>query len=72
LARRAKVFLWTADPSHMINPISSAHVSDTQEVSKQPIPKTQPLVQTPKSGALSDDQVTLKSAGQIDHEGVRK
>lgn len=51
----------------MINPISSPHASDVQQTAK-PIPKAEPEVQTPKSGALSHDQVTLKSAGQVDRE----
>ncbi len=56
----------------MINPISNAHVNDTHEAPKPPVPKTVPQVQTPKSGALSHDQVTLKSAGEIDHDAGRK
>jgi len=61
-----------ADPIHMINPISNAHVNDVPEVSKPQISKSEPLVQTPKSGALSNDQVTLKSAGEVDHDAGRR
>jgi len=54
----------------MINPISSVHPSDVHQVSQPPAePKPDPQAQTPpvqKSGALSQDQVTLKSAGQAD------
>jgi len=54
----------------MINPISSAHPNDVQPVSHPPAePKPDPQAQTPpvqKSGAVSQDQVTLKSAGQVD------
>jgi len=56
----------------MINPIGSVHPNEAQQPPKPEIPKTQPLVQTPKSGALSDDQVTLKHAGEVDHDAGRK
>lgn len=60
----------------MITPISSSHVSDVHQVSQPPAePKPDPQAQTPpvpKSGALSQDQVTLKSAGQLDHEADRR
>jgi len=56
----------------MINPISSAHPTDVHQVSQQPAQvKPDPQAQTPpvpKSGQLSHDQVTLKSAGQVDHD----
>ena len=47
----------------MISPISSAHTSDVRQASQPPVQK---------SGALSQDQVTLKSAGQADHDGDGK
>ena len=60
----------------MINPISSAHPTDVQQVAHPPAePKPHPQAQTPpvlKSGAVSQDQVTLKSAGQVDHDGDSK
>jgi hypothetical protein len=56
----------------MITPINHAHASDVHESPKSPAPKPEPQVQTPKSGALSNDQVTLKSAGQADHDGDSK
>jgi len=62
----------TADPIHMINPISSSQANDAREASKPEIPKSEPVVQTPKSGALSNDQVTLKNAGEVDHDAGRK
>jgi hypothetical protein len=56
----------------MITPINSPHVSNVHQVSQPPAePKPDPHVQTSpvlKSGAVSQDQVTLKSAGQPDHE----
>jgi hypothetical protein len=54
----------------MITPIGNPHVSEAREVPPKPVPKPAPQAQTttPKSGDLSHDQVTLKSAGQPDHE----
>jgi len=56
----------------MITPISSAHPIDARQVAPPPAePKPDPHAQTPpvqKSGALSHDQVTLKSAGQPDQD----
>lgn len=60
----------------MINPISSAHPTDVHPVSQRPAEvKPDPQAQTPpvpKSGQLSHDQVTLKSAGQLDHDADSK
>ena len=63
----------------MISPISSVPARDVQQVhqvSQSPAePKPDPQAQTPpvpKSGALSQDQVTLKSAGQPDQDAGRK
>jgi hypothetical protein len=54
----------------MITPISRVHPADTHQVAKPPAePKPDPYAEAPpvpKSGALSHDQVTLKSAGQPD------
>ena len=55
----------------MINPIGSVHPNEAQQPPKPEIPKWEPLVQTPKSGALSSDQVTLKNAGEVDHDAGR-
>jgi hypothetical protein len=56
----------------MITPISSVHPAEVREVAQPPAdPKPDSQAQTPpvpKSGALSHDQVTLKSAGQPDHD----
>lgn len=53
----------------MISPISSEH---TSAAASQPSPeKTKHPAQAPptaKSGAVSSDQVTLKSAGQVDSD----
>jgi hypothetical protein len=56
----------------MINPISSPHTHEAQEVQKPQIPKVEPQIQTPQSGALWHDQVTLNSAGEVDHDAGRK
>jgi hypothetical protein len=57
----------------MITPINSVHPADVHQVSQPPAePKPDPDAETPpvpKSGALSHDQVTLKSAGQPDTDG---
>lgn len=54
----------------MITPINSFHPADVHQVSQPPSePRPDPHAETPpvaKSGALSQDQVTLKSAGQPD------
>jgi hypothetical protein len=56
----------------MINPISSVHPAVVQQVTHAPAEaKRDPQPQTPplrKSGEVSPDQVTLKNAGQVDHE----
>jgi len=60
----------------MISPISNAHANDVHQVEKASAPKPAPKPgppaqahQTVKSGELSHDQVTLKSAGDVDHDG---
>ena len=55
----------------MITPICSVHPTDVHQVAHPPAePKPDPRAQTPpvKSGEVSQDQVTLKSAGQPDHD----
>jgi hypothetical protein len=56
----------------MINPISSVHPAVVQQVAhSRAEAKPDPHAQTPpvrKSGEVSQDQVTLKSAGQVDHD----
>ena len=60
----------------MITPINSVHPADARQIAQPSAePKPDPHAQTPpvpKSGALSQDQVTLKSAGQPDHDADRK
>ena len=59
----------------MITPINNVPPVAAQQVAHPPSePKPDPKAQTPpvqKSGQLSQDQVTLKSAGQPDHEAGR-
>ena len=56
----------------MITPINSVHPADVREVARPPAePKPDPQAQippVPKIGTLSHDQVTLKSAGQPNHD----
>ncbi|MGA7751210.1 MAG: hypothetical protein WCB05_00210 [Candidatus Sulfotelmatobacter sp.] len=60
----------------MITPISSAHPVDVRQVPQtQADVRPDPRAQTPpvqKSGEVSQDQVTLKSAGQPDNDGDRR
>ena len=60
----------------MITPINSVHPADVHQVAQPPAePKPDLHAETPpvpKSGALPHDQVTLKSAGQPDHDPGRK
>ena len=60
----------------MITPINSVHPVDVRHVAQPPAePKPDPQSQTPpvqKSGQLSHDQVTLRSAGQPDHDAGDK
>ena len=59
----------------MIAPISSVPPTDVRQVVQPPAePKPDPRAQThpvAKSGEVSQDQVTLKSAGQPDHDNDR-
>jgi len=56
----------------MITAINSAHPIDARQVAHRPAePKPDRRAQTPpvvKSGEVSQDHVTLKSAGQVDHD----
>lgn len=56
----------------MITPINSTHPVDARQVAHPPAkPKPNPHIQAPpvqKSGQLSQDQVTLRSAGQPDQD----
>lgn len=60
----------------MITPITSVQPVDATPVAQTPAEvKPDPKAETPpvpKSGQLSHDQVTLRSAGQPDHEAGRR
>ena len=58
--------------SLMINPISSAHSSQVNEVSHPAARQPQPPAQPPKSDVLPQDTVTLKNTGDVDHDGDGK
>ena len=49
----------------MINPVSSSYTNYANAVS-QPGPRTP---QPPQSNALPQDTVSLKSTGDVDHDG---
>jgi len=60
----------------MIKPVGGVPPAAVHQISHphHPEPKPEPHAQTPpvqKSGAVSQDQVTLKSAGQPDHDSSR-
>jgi hypothetical protein len=57
----------------MISPVSNAHPVDARQHVAQPAAEVRPDPQAQtrpvqKSRQVSQDQVTLKSAGQVDHE----
>ena len=58
----------------MINPISSVRPVETHQVSQKSDPRPAPSSKapSPKSGEVSQDQVTLKRAGDVDHDGDSK
>ena len=58
----------------MISPINSDRTTDAHQVSQPPVAKPEhpQAPQTVKSGTVSRDQVTLKSAGDVDHDGDSK
>ena len=59
---------------HMVNSISSANASSTNEVTQQAARQPQPPAQAPTNGAILQDTVSLKSTGDLsagdpDHDG---
>jgi hypothetical protein len=59
----------------MITPISNVPHDVRQAAQPPSEPRPDPHAQTPpvpKSGAISNDQVTLKSAGQPDNDAASK
>jgi hypothetical protein len=52
----------------MVNPVSSSHADYASQFS-QPAARPQ---QSQKSESAQDDKVTLKSAGDVDHDGDSK
>lgn len=53
----------------MTTPISRVPPIEVQDVAQAPAPKPVVPAETVKSGTLSSDQVTLKSRGDVDHDG---
>jgi hypothetical protein len=66
----AKVCPAVADLLHMLNPVSSAHASQTSETAKSAALK--PQTAQPQKSTLPSDTVTLKSTGDADHDGDSK
>lgn len=56
----------------MITPVASVHPTDIEQAQHPSAPKSVPGAQTSKSGALSHDHVTLKSAGEPDEDSTYK
>ncbi|HLZ43807.1 MAG TPA: hypothetical protein VKQ11_22770 [Candidatus Sulfotelmatobacter sp.] len=54
----------------MITPVASVHPTHVEQVQHPSAPKSVPAAQTSKSGALSHDHVTLKSAGEPDEHST--
>jgi hypothetical protein len=69
-ARTAKVFAPTADLPGMVNPVSSANASQVSVTAKAAAPKPQPPQQ--QGTQQPSDKVTLKSAGDANHDGDSK
>ena len=57
---------------HMISSVTSTHGGNLQQVSTPPTRLPQAPATVQKNGTLSQDQVTLKSAGDVDHDGDSK
>ncbi|MFZ0773478.1 MAG: hypothetical protein WCA49_04540 [Candidatus Sulfotelmatobacter sp.] len=53
----------------MVNPVSSANVSHANEAAK---PAAAPKLPQQQSSPQPADKVTLKSAGDVDHDGDSK
>jgi len=57
----------------MVNPVRSTQATEAHQASQQPAkPAVQAHPPTSKSGEVSRDQVTLKSAGNADHDGDKQ
>jgi len=52
----------------MINPVSSSHASTANQTSQPALPKAQ----TQPTGSLPQDTVSLKSTGDVNHDGDSK
>ena len=56
----------------MITRVASVHPPDVEQVQHPSAPKSVPAAQTSKSGALSHDHVTLRSAGELNEDSTYK
>lgn len=66
----AKVIYGIADVAVMINSVSNTHSSNVDQLTKT---SPKPNVSTQKqSSSAPQDKVTLKSTGDVDHDGDSK
>jgi len=56
----------------MVNSVSSAQTSYANEAVKSAAPKAQPQQAQQKSASQPSDTVSLKSTGDVDHDGDSK
>jgi hypothetical protein len=56
----------------MVNSISSAHTSLASEAARPAAPKPQPQQTQQKNSPQPSDTVTLKSTGDVNHDGDSK
>jgi hypothetical protein len=53
----------------MTNPIGSTFPSNANQISQPAVRQPQSQAQAPKSSAAPQDTVSLKSTGDVDHDG---
>ena len=53
----------------MTNSISSTSINHADQLSQQAIRQPQPKAEAPKNSSTPQDTVTLKSTGDVDHDG---
>ena len=53
----------------MTNPICSTTANYAHQVSQPAVRPPQPQTQAPKNNSVPQDTVTLKSTGDVDHDG---
>ncbi|MGC2182056.1 MAG: hypothetical protein WA637_02105 [Terriglobales bacterium] len=53
----------------MTNSISSTSINHADQLSQQAIRQPQPKTEAPKNSSVPQDTVSLKSTGDVDHDG---